>query len=56
MKNIVTWFKPRYEIKPEKMGGKMYWMIYFRFLWFSGFFERWNTLRSAEMRVKELNT
>jgi hypothetical protein len=44
-----------YEIRYEKMGGTYYYMIYRKkFLWFSSFFERWNTPESVDMRITEL--
>jgi len=44
-------------IKEEDMGGKLYYMIYIkRFKIFNVFFERWNTLQTASLRLNELNT
>ena len=44
----------KYVIKPEMLGGKEYWMIYYKWLWFEWFFERWNSLESAINRMEEL--
>ena len=43
-----------YFIEPEAVGGKMYWMIYRRFLGIKIFLERWNSQSSARNRIREL--
>jgi hypothetical protein len=54
LNRLLLWFTPRYEIREEQMGGKTYWMIYFRFAFISYFYERWNNVFSAKFRLKEL--
>lgn len=45
----------KYILKPEMMGGELFYMVYVRLFWvFDIFLERWNTLASAELRLKEL--
>ncbi len=46
----------KYYIRFEMMGGEMYYMIYKRGLFglFNIFIERWNTIESALIRLKEL--
>lgn len=45
----------KYVIKKEMLGGEYYWMIYKKSLIFGFMFlERWNTLKSAEVRLNEL--
>ncbi len=46
----------KYYVKEELMCGEKYWMIYVRVFWiFSFFFERCNTLETADIRLSELN-
>lgn len=47
----------KYFIKEEKMCGVLYYMIYKkRFFGLSeSFYERWNTPKTANIRLKELN-
>ena len=46
----------KYYIKYEKMGGVIYPMINVRWFGIFGFFyERWNTIETATIRLKELN-
>lgn len=45
----------KYIIKPEKMGGTTYYMIYKKCLWWYVFFERWNTGETAMSRLNELS-
>jgi len=52
---ITNLFKPNWEIREEMMGGRKYWMIYRRGIFFSHFYERWNTNESAIIRLEELN-
>ena len=44
----------KYIIKPEMMGGDLYYMIYRKGLFCESFYERWNTPESAEARLKEI--
>ncbi len=45
----------KYTVKKELMGGDVYWMIYKKVLWWTVFFERWNTEPTAKVRLNELN-
>lgn len=46
----------KYFIKYKKMGGVIYPMIYERwFGMFEFFYERWNTIETATIRLDELN-
>ena len=47
--------KPKYFIEKELIGGRYYYMIYRRYLFFwSYFYERWNTIKTAKIRLNEL--
>ena len=45
----------RYYIKEEVMGGKTYYMIYRKWLFWESYYERWNSQESANIRLAELN-
>lgn len=46
----------KYIIKEEKMCGEIYQMIYVRwFGLFDYFYERWNNIETATIRLNELN-
>lgn len=44
----------RYVVKPERMAGDAFHMIYFEWLGLSLFVERWNTAATASARCAEL--
>jgi len=47
----------KFVIKKELMCGEWHWMIYtHHYLFGDKFFERWNNLESAAIRLKELNS
>jgi hypothetical protein len=56
VKSFIRWFKPHYFIKPERMGGDLYFMIYFRRFGLSLFLERWNTPETSQIRLRELQS
>jgi len=45
----------KYYIRYEVMGGNWYYMIYHQFFILHAFYERWNTEKSAVVRLNELN-
>jgi len=53
---LVIFLLPRWEIKEELMGGRLYWMIYRTSIFGSYFFERWNTPETAQIRLNELQS
>jgi hypothetical protein len=54
MTKLFEWLAPTYKIVEEKMCGKNYWMIYWKWMGVSRFFERWNTPETAKIRISEL--
>jgi len=47
-------FGPKFKIKKEPLCGSCCWMIYKREFFMWHFHERWNTLKTATIRLKEL--
>lgn len=46
----------KFIIKEEVMLGDIYYIIYIRYFgFFDVFYERWNTYKSANIRLSELN-
>jgi hypothetical protein len=44
----------KYYIRYEKVGGNHCYMIYRQFLFFHFFYERWNSIDTAVLRLNEL--
>ena len=55
MSKFKTFFIPHYYIKSEFMDGERYYMIYHKFMFIDEFIERWRKLKSAKIRLNELN-
>ena len=55
MSKFKTFFIPHYYIKSEVMDGERYYMIYHKFMFIDEFIERWRKLKSAKIRLNELN-